>query len=87
MRTTITLEPDVEELVTTAMRERGLSFKAAVNLGLRAGLGGPHGGPSARGDYSFPTYDLGARVDLTSVNRVIDELEDSALTDKIELGR
>ena len=40
MRTTITLDPDVHALVERAMRERGLSFKEAVNEAIRAGLGG-----------------------------------------------
>ena len=31
MRTTITLEPDVEALLKRTMRERGLTFKEAVN--------------------------------------------------------
>ena len=83
MRTTITLEPDVEVLIAQAMEERGLSFKAAVNAGLRAGLG--QSGP--RVDYTFPTFDLGAGETLVHANRVADELEDEALVRKIELGR
>lgn len=38
MRTTVTLEPDVEKLIQTAMKERGISFKEAVNFALRSGL-------------------------------------------------
>jgi len=38
MRTTITLEPDVEVLLKAAMKERGLSFKQALNDAVRAGL-------------------------------------------------
>ena len=41
MRTTITLDPDVEALVKRAMRERGVSFKEAVNEAIRAGLARP----------------------------------------------
>jgi hypothetical protein len=40
MRTTITLEPDVEALVRRAMTRRRLSFKAAVNEAIRLGLAG-----------------------------------------------
>ena len=36
MRTTITLDPDVEALVKRLMRDRGLSFKEAVNAANRA---------------------------------------------------
>lgn len=38
MRTTITLEPDVQALLRTAMKERGISFKEALNSAVRAGL-------------------------------------------------
>lgn len=38
MRTTITLEPDVEALIRTVMRERGISFKEALNSAVRTGL-------------------------------------------------
>jgi hypothetical protein len=38
MRTTITLEPDVQALVRSAMKERGISFKEALNSAVRAGL-------------------------------------------------
>jgi hypothetical protein len=38
MRTTVTLDPDVERLVRDVMRERGLSFKQALNEALRRGL-------------------------------------------------
>lgn len=38
MRTTITLDPDVEALIRTAMKERGISFKEALNSAVRSGL-------------------------------------------------
>jgi hypothetical protein len=38
MRTTITLEADVQALIRAAMRERGISFKEALNSAVRAGL-------------------------------------------------
>lgn len=38
MRTTITLESDVEALIRTVMKERGISFKEALNSSVRAGL-------------------------------------------------
>ncbi len=38
MRTTIPLEPDVEALIRTVMKERGISFKEALNSSVRAGL-------------------------------------------------
>ena len=38
MRTTVTLDPDVERLLRGAMKERGISFKSALNEAIRAGL-------------------------------------------------
>ena len=40
MRTTVTLDPDVERLIRDAMRERAVSFKEALNEAARVGLGG-----------------------------------------------
>lgn len=38
MRTTVTLDPDVERLLRTVIRERGISLKQALNQAIRAGL-------------------------------------------------
>jgi hypothetical protein len=38
MRTTVTLDPDVERVLQTAMREREVTFKQALNDAIRAGL-------------------------------------------------
>ncbi len=35
----MTLDPDVETLLKNVMKERGLSFKEALNQAVRAGLG------------------------------------------------
>jgi len=40
MRTTVTLDPDVERLIRDAMRERAISIKEALNDAARIGLGG-----------------------------------------------
>lgn len=83
MRTTITLDPDVEALVTRAMRERKLSFKAAVNDALRRGLTGDTSGEA----YVSPTRDLGARVDLTKATQLAGELEDAEIIRKMRHGK
>ena len=84
VRTTVTLDPDTRLLVERAMRERGLSFKEAVNEAIRAGLGRPPGEPP-----SFTVArDLGpARVDLTKALRLAGELEDDALARRLAEGR
>jgi len=40
MRTTVSLDPDVEQLLKTAMRERGTSSKQTLNQAVRDGLAG-----------------------------------------------
>jgi hypothetical protein len=57
MRTTVTLEPDVQALIRTAMKERGLSFKDALNSAVRAGLAKAR---QARRPFVQKTYHLGA---------------------------
>ena len=38
MRTTVTLDPDVDQLLRKVIRERNVSFKDAINEAIRAGL-------------------------------------------------
>ena len=38
MRTTVTLDPDAEQIVRRRMRERGLSFKDAINDAIRSAV-------------------------------------------------
>jgi hypothetical protein len=38
MRTTVTPDPNVERVLQTTMRERGVTFKQALNDAIRAGL-------------------------------------------------
>lgn len=40
VRTTVTLDPDVERLIRDAMKERSISFKEALNEAARLGLRG-----------------------------------------------
>lgn len=84
MRTTITLEPDVEALLQKLMRERGMSFKEAVNSCLRAALR-----PAVpRVDYVFPTFDLGEpSVDMVHALRLAADLEDEEVAREMSVGR
>jgi hypothetical protein len=84
MRTTVTLDSDTRLLVERAMRERGLSFKEAVNDAIRAGLG--TAGPGTRA-YTTPRELGPARVDLTKALRLAAELEDDALARRLSEGR
>jgi hypothetical protein len=84
LRTTITLDPDTRLLVERAMRERGLSFKEAVNHAIRTGLGGST--PSS-GTYTTPRKLGPARVDLTKALRVAADLEDDEIARRLAEGR
>ncbi len=57
MRTTITLDPDVEQMLKNVLRERDVTFKEAVNDALRAGLKGATG---KRPRFRQRTFSLGA---------------------------
>ncbi len=83
MRTTVTLDPDVELLIKRRMTERKLSFKQAINEAIRAGAGPSPGKPAV-----FPTYDLGEPlVDLTKALQLAGELEDEELARRMSEGR
>lgn len=74
MRTTITLEPDVEALLKKTMRERGITFKDAVNQAVRDGLAKP-----AQDVQPFKqrAFHLGKPImDLTKALALADELYD-----------
>ncbi|MGI9023680.1 MAG: antitoxin [Acidimicrobiales bacterium] len=84
MRTTVTLESDVEELVQRAMQERGLSFKDAINDAIRAGLATSHPRPR----YRLEGRHMGrAAVPLTSALRLAAELEDEEINRKMAVGK
>ena len=84
MRTTITLEPDVDSLLQQVMRERGVSLKRAVNDAIRAGL--RPSSPSNR--FVTPTFAMGEpRVDITKALALADALEDDEIARKLALGK
>ena len=76
MRTTVTLDPDSDAIVRRLMRERGLSFKEAVNAAIRAGS--PKRGRVE--PFHTPTFELGApSIPLDKALRLAADLEDEAL--------
>lgn len=79
MRTTVTLTPEAAALIQKAMRERGLSFKEAVNGAILQGFASPASGEP----FSTPSFDLGAaRVPVEHALRLAGELEDEELLRK-----
>jgi hypothetical protein len=76
MRTTLTIDSDVRLLIDRRMRERGITFKDAVNSALRDGLVQSDEHKSFR----TPTFDLGKPlVPLDKALRLAGELEDEEL--------
>jgi hypothetical protein len=78
MRTTLTLDPDVAQLVDEAVHRGRTSMKQVINDALRQALSQP---PSRREVYRLPTHEatLQPGLDLAGFNRLADELEDEAI--------
>ncbi len=80
MRTTVTLDPDTDAIVRGLMRERGLTFKQALNEAVRSGA-------RARGadaDFRTPTFDMGeAAIPLDKALRLAADLDDDELIRKL----
>jgi hypothetical protein len=85
MRTTVTLDSDLAAKLRAVARERGVSFKEALNSALRRGLTG--GGGSKR--YRLASRRLNRRpgVDLEHALRLAGELEDAETIRKLELRK
>jgi hypothetical protein len=84
MRTTITLEPDTDAVVRRLMRERGLSFKQAVNEAIRAGAQSS----GRRRTFRTPTFDMGrSAAPVEHALRLASELEDEELVRKLAARR
>ncbi len=86
MRTTVTLDPDVAAKLQQAARERGVSFKAALNDAVRSGLTAG-AAPSRR--FRVNAQPLGVRpgVDLDKALSLSGELEDAEVVRKLELRK
>jgi hypothetical protein len=86
MRTTVTLDPDVEAKLKATMRERGVSFKAALNDAVRSGLDRGSREPKR---YRMPTAPMGLQpgINLDKALRLAGELEDEEIIRKLELGK
>lgn len=81
MRTTVTLDPDTEQLIRRRMRERGLSFKEAINEAIRQGSAGD---PPA---FRTETAAMGRpTVNLDRALQLVGELEDDELVRKMRAG-
>lgn len=84
MRTTLTLDPDVESLIQRAMRQKGITFKQAVNEAIRAGLG-----PRSPVTFRQTTFEMGFRPEINYDHalHIAAALEDEELIRKTALGQ
>jgi hypothetical protein len=85
MRTTITLDPDTERIIRDMMRERGISFKHAVNDAIRSAKIPPK--PS--GVPKFKTFAMGAEQYFRwdKALATADAIEDEELIRKMALQK
>jgi hypothetical protein len=82
VRTTVTLDPDTEQLVRRRMREHKVSFKQALNDAIREGASGRPNTPfrtmtAAMGE---PTISLDRALQIAA------ELEDDVLVARLRAG-
>jgi hypothetical protein len=83
MRTTVTLDPDVASKLKAVARERGISFKEALNRAVRAGLGGQRRTRRTFTQYSRP---MGLRpgFNLDKALQLAGALEDEEIVRRLE---
>ncbi|HTL54141.1 MAG TPA: hypothetical protein VL361_00625 [Candidatus Limnocylindrales bacterium] len=76
MRTTVTLEKDVERMLRDAMHRSRKSFKQTLNAALRAGLSSKPQ-PSKRSAFVVRARPMGLRagVDPAGFNKLVDDLD------------
>ena len=82
MRTTVTLDPDTAALVQQRMRERGVTFKQALNDAIR------EGSAAARPPFHTEAADLGTpSVNLDRAVALAGDLEDDELIRRMRIGK
>jgi hypothetical protein len=84
MRTTITLDPDVDQLLRRTMRERGGTFRDTVNEAIRNGLRSHRAAP-----YRQKTYSMGINPGYTwdKALQMAADLEDREILKKMAEGK
>lgn len=84
MRTTVTLDPDVLELLQRVSHRTGRPFKRVLNEAVRSGLA-PVNASEA---FHQPVFRLGRSIiDLTKALALAADLEDLEVEAKLEQGR
>ncbi len=82
MRTTVTLDPDVAAKLKALARQRGLSFKQALNQTVREGLRRRRNAPPSLARYTQP---MGLRpgINLDKALQLASALEDEEIVRKL----
>ena len=84
MRTTLTLDPDVARLLTEEAHRLRKPFKQVVNEAIRKGLApSPAGARQEVFRVQPHRTTLRAGIDVASLNKLIDDLEDEAVIEKL----
>jgi hypothetical protein len=86
MRTTVTLDEDVAAKLKQTARDRGVSFKVALNDAVRAGLRGTE---KPAQPYRIEARPMGVRpgINLDKALRLAGELEDEEILRKMALRK
>jgi hypothetical protein len=88
MRTTVTLDKDVERMLRDAMHRQRQSFKKTLNAAVRAGLAPrPDRGKRARFVIKARPLSLRAGLDPAGFNKLADALEVDAFLEKYKRAK
>lgn len=85
MRTTLTLDDDLAQILKLRARQLGISFKEMVNTAIRSGLG--PGSEAAPGDppKTIPhSFGLRPGIDPDKLNQLVDELEAESFAESLQ---
>jgi hypothetical protein len=87
MRTTVTLDPDVERLIRDAMREQDISFKKVLNDAARRGLSCD--APKRVRKFVQKSFAMGAAQEFRwdKALAAADAIEDAELSRKLTLRK
>lgn len=84
MRTTVTLDPDTEQIIRRRMRERGVSFKVALNDAIRSGVTQQ----TSTQPFSTRTFPMGEpAVNLDRTLQIAAQFDDDHLIRKMHGGK
>jgi hypothetical protein len=84
MRTTLTLDDDLAELLKRRASDREVPFKQVVNDAIRAGLQEPRVKPKP---YRMKPGDMGLKPGIEITNRLLDEMDTEEFIRKMQQGK